>query len=112
MLPGIYLGKLLGESRPDLDLRFHATTRSPIGTANLPDYPVQSGWQIPSFYEAGRKTYIYNLKAYDIAIIISDSYADCRESAAEQFAALLHEQGVKDVYFCKGKRHREEAVLS
>lgn len=63
MLPGLDLGRQLAGMRPDLTVRFQATTRSPTGVAEASRYPIRAGWEIPSAYEADRRTYIYDLSA-------------------------------------------------
>ena len=51
----------------------HSTTRSPIVTSTEEDYPVQKRFELASFYDVNRKTFIYNLKKYDCVIVITDS---------------------------------------
>lgn len=55
----------------------HSTTRSPIVTSSEEDYPLQKRFELVSFYDNERKTFIYNLKKYDCVVVITDStYAD------------------------------------
>lgn len=71
MYPALRLGE--GLERLGAEVCCHATTRSPIGLCDAPGYPIRSGWKLPSFYEEGRTTYIYNLKEYDTVIVLSDT---------------------------------------
>lgn len=73
MFPGLLLGAALEKRRPDLRVRFHATTRSPIAVSRDPDYPLQRRWDLPGLYDPGRRTFIYNLDCYDQALIVTDS---------------------------------------
>ena len=100
MLPGLYLGSKLAEIRPDVTLRFQAATRSPIGVAQTSGYPIWAGWKIPSFYDADRLTYIYDLEKYDAADIVSDSVMPCRVRAESVLIDLLKARGVQKVFVC------------
>lgn len=71
MYPALRLGERL--ERLGAEVYCHATTRSPIGLCDAPGYPIRSGWKLPSFYEEGRTTYVYNLKEYDTVIVVSDT---------------------------------------
>lgn len=100
MLPGLDLGRQLAGMRPDLTVRFQATTRSPIGVAEASRYPIWAGWEIPSAYEADRRTYIYDLERYDAAVIVSDSDMPCRAKAEPVLIDLLKSRGVQKVFLC------------
>lgn len=71
MYPALRLGE--GLERLGAEVCCHATTRSPIGLCDAPGYPIRSGWKLPSFYEEGRTTYVYNLREYDTVIVLSDT---------------------------------------
>lgn len=71
MYPALILGEKL--ERLVAEVYCHATTRSPIGLCDAPGYPIRSGWKLPSFYEEGRTTYVYDLKEYDTVIVVSDT---------------------------------------
>lgn len=71
MYPALILGEKL--ERLGAEVCCHATTRSPIGLCDAPGYPIRSGWKLPSFYEEERTTYVYNLKEYDMVIVLSDT---------------------------------------
>ena len=64
MYPGMLLGRYLEKVRPDLNVSFHALTRSPIEVSGDPDYPLHLRNCLNSLYEDGRVNYIYNLDFY------------------------------------------------
>ena len=88
MLPALLLGESLERTGRFDAVRSHATTRSPIGVLDAPDYPIRRGYQIPSFYAADRATYIYNPDVYDKIIVVTDSRSDMQCDLA--ISALLH----------------------
>lgn len=70
MFPALLLARTL---EPFADVRFHATTRSPIGICTAPGYPITSGCRLRSVYEAERETYIYNLDRCDVTLLFTDA---------------------------------------
>lgn len=56
----------------------HSTTRSPVVAENSKDYPLKSRYQVESFYDKARKTFIYNsdINRYDLVLIVTDSEKD------------------------------------
>ena len=73
MLPGFLLGEYIESKFENTSVRFHATTRSPIGICTDAEYPIQSGISLHSFYESTRSTFLYNLQPSDAVIILTDS---------------------------------------
>lgn len=71
MYPGLIAGFVL--ERVGHDVRFHATTRSPILTDAHPDYPLHARYELRSLYDGDRVTYLYNLDAYDHVCIVTDA---------------------------------------
>ena len=74
----------------------HSTTRSPIGICQNADYPINSGFKLRSFYDSMRTTFIYNLKHYDSAIIITDS--ENFSAGLQDLTAALKINGVKNIF--------------
>jgi len=74
MYPALFVAKKLEEIGNDV--KFHATTRSPIAVSNDENYPLHERYTLKSFYDHERVTFIYNLKKYDAVIIITDSKQD------------------------------------
>ena len=71
MLPAIIAGYRL--ELENFSVFTHSTTRSPIGISKNKNYPIQEGFKLRSFYDETRTTYIYNLKRYETAIIITNA---------------------------------------
>ena len=71
MLPAICIGRTLEPG--GFKVLTHSTTRSPIAVSQMPDYPIKEGYQLYSFYDINRTTYIYNLQYYDLVLIVSDT---------------------------------------
>ena len=82
MYPALCLGHRL-EVDGARTVRTHATTRSPIGICGSPDYPVQVGFALRSFYEQGRETYLYNPVSYDAVVVVSDATGDVSGAMAD-----------------------------
>ena len=57
------------------DVKFHATTRSPILVSRNPMYPLHERYELASLYEDGRTTYLYDLASYDAVLILTDANA-------------------------------------
>lgn len=62
------------EKKFDCNVKFHATTRSPIETSDYSEYAIKHRYPIISCYDRKRKTYIYNLDKYDKVYIVTDVY--------------------------------------
>lgn len=73
MYPAIVTAKKLKEAFQDCDIKVHSTTRSPIVSSLEENYPIKNKSSFQSIYEKERKTYIYNLEAYDFVIIMTDA---------------------------------------
>lgn len=100
MLPGLILGNIL-EEKGFKNVFFQATTRSPISISKDNDYPIKSGWQIKSFYDDERRNYIYNMRAYDIVLIVSDTNYSEYE-AMNTLGNVLVKNGCKKIFFLGG----------
>lgn len=64
----------------------HSTTRSPIAVSREQEYPLHERYELASFYDSSRLTYIYDLGKYDMAVILTDAVRGGQK--AEQ--TLLH----------------------
>lgn len=76
MYPGLLIAEQLEQSGAYESVRFHATTRSPIGICSAEGYPITNGYKLQSVYEKGRQTYLYDLAKYDSVLIVTDSKPD------------------------------------
>lgn len=97
MLPGLLIGKVLEEQGFE-NIFFHATTRSPIGILEEQGYPIKAGWQVQSFYDDKRATYIYNLKRYHHVVIVSDSEQK-QDAPPESLLHALIRSGCQDIIY-------------
>lgn len=76
MYPALRLGYALEQN--GFAVRCHATTRSPIGICQDTDYPIQNGYALPSFYDAQRQTYLYNIsETTNVVLVVTDSQMNC-----------------------------------
>ena len=96
MLPAIIIGRDLEEK--NFSVVTQSTTRSPIGICNKKNYPIREGFKLRSFYDATRTTYIYNLKFYDAAIIVTN--AENFSAGLEDLIAALNVHGVGKIIKC------------
>lgn len=96
MYAGLLIAEQLEQSGNYDSVKFHATTRSPIGICTDDDYPIFNGYKLQSFYEKGRQTYLYDLARYDSAVIVTDSAPDNMEAVTE-LEALLRHYGCREI---------------
>ncbi len=99
MLPAIITGKILESNGAKVFT--HSTTRSPIGIGNQKNYPIVEGYQLKSFYDAERVTFIYNLDYYDAILIISDT-ENFQIDAVKNLVAALNIHGGEKIIFVGG----------
>lgn len=71
MFAPMVIGKMLSEER-NVNVQFHATTRSPIVSSPLSGYAIKTSYPITSCYDSIRNTFVYNLEYYDKVYIITD----------------------------------------
>lgn len=70
------------------EVRFHATTRSPIIVSNEEDYPLHVRYELTSFYDNTRTTYVYDLQKYDAVVIMTDASDGMTEGVCSLVYAL------------------------
>ncbi len=73
MFVPMLLASMIKEKNPNIQVRNHATTRSPIMVSKDAKYPLNNRVILKSCYEKTRTTYLYNLDNYDLCIVLSDS---------------------------------------
>lgn len=100
MFFGLKLGELL--QNKGMSVKFHATTRSPIMVSESEEYPLHSRFELISFYDKKRKTYIYNLERYDEVYVLTDS-PHISEGALEDICAVLGTVGCRIVNILRWK---------
>ncbi len=76
MYPALLLAQAIEAGGSAASVAVHATTRSPIAISPDSGYPITNGYEMSSFYEKDRNTYVYNLQRYDTAIVLSDAAPD------------------------------------
>lgn len=76
MYPALYVAKQIEAC--GAQVFFHATTRSPIEVYEEADYPFHVRYELPSLYDKSRRTFLYDIGAYDLALIVTDA---CGEDA-------------------------------
>ena len=96
MYPGLIIAEQLENSGKYESVRFHATTRSPIGICVEKDYPIRSGYKLQSFYEKGRQTFLYDLAKYDSVLVVTDSKPD-NIDAVRELEGLFRYYGCREV---------------
>lgn len=101
MYPALTVGALAEQTGLCATVRCHATTRSPIGICPDSAYPIRNGVLLPSFYGGDRKTYLYNLAAYDAALVVTDAPAAADGAACTRLAAALGQLGCPRLYLCR-----------
>lgn len=98
MYPALYVADRIEEQGKDV--RFHATTRSPIAVSSAENYPLHTRYELTSFYDRSRTTYIYELQKYDMIVIITDARGDTTEGMETLYHALAA-SGNEQIYFCR-----------
>ncbi len=86
MYPALYIGECL--EKCGNTVRCHATTRSPIAVSRAEGYPLHSRYELESLYESGRRTFLYDLEAYDCVWILTDAAQPYAAGAASLVNAL------------------------
>ena len=71
MYAPLYVAQNIQEMRNCV--KCHATTRSPIMVSKHQEYPLHERYELASFYEKARTTYVYDLDAYDLVLILTDA---------------------------------------
>ena len=80
---------------------FHATTRSPIEVYEEKQYPLHVRYELPSLYDKNRRTFVYDLGAYDVVLIITDAHNTEREGIDALIRAVAVENDrIYVVWWC------------
>lgn len=84
-----------------VEVRFHATTRSPIEVFMERDYPLHARYELCSLYDRNRKTFVYDLGSYDAVLIITDAHNEEREGVDSLIQAAAQEnQNIYIIRWC------------
>ena len=103
MYPALTLGRML--ERRGVDVCWYATTRSPIGICSQPGYPVTAGCKVHSLYSDKRETYLYNLRQYDLVLLVSDADPAGAEAGLRDVAEAVRLYGCSRMLYIQGGRH-------
>ncbi len=90
MYPAMYVAARMAEN--GADVRFHATTRSPVLVYGDARYPLHERYELLSLYDQGRRTFLYNLDTYEMVLLITDA----QNQENEGIASLVHAVSVKN----------------
>lgn len=87
--PALYFGNLLEKECKEAEIKVQCTTRSPIVPwDNGTQYAVKNRCSMESIYKTERKTFVYNLKAYDQVVILTDAEESNQQGVLDLLAAL------------------------
>ncbi len=104
MYPALIIGEVLEQFGSNCCVKCHATTRSPIGICSTDNYPIVNGYRINSFYENNRETYLYNLRAYDVIIVVTDSRKNRIDALETLAGAFSNGSSLQIFYIQNGKQ--------
>lgn len=102
MYPAVSAAAVLSEKYPEKNILTHSTTRSPIEVFQNADYPLNNRTSVASLYERGRQNFVYNLRPYDKAYVLTDAEPN-DEKLFGEFAAALAATGADEVVFAVWK---------
>lgn len=86
MYPALFVGACLEDFGNHVVC--HSTTRSPIAVSRQSNYPLHDRYELASFYQKDRRTFIYDLKKYDRVLIITDAIDNLEEGTSFLVSAL------------------------
>ncbi|MEG1947458.1 MAG: phosphoribosyltransferase domain-containing protein [Lachnospiraceae bacterium] len=102
MFPALYVA---GEmEKLGNEVRFHATTRSPIAVSKETEYPLHHRFELRSLYESQRITYLYELEKYDVCYIITDASEKESSKGMASLQEAIHSAGnckINVIRWCK-----------
>lgn len=91
------------------NVRFHATTRSPISVSTEEAYPLHTRYQLRSFYDKERTIFIYDLDRYDCVLIITDALCQEADGVASLVKALtLCGNSIENIVLIKKRPEERE----
>lgn len=98
MYAPLYLARKIQELGNQVS--FHATTRSPIMVSQDPKYPFHERYALASLYESGRATYLYDLAAYHMVLVVTDA-APGGGAGEDSLICALRQCGNQTIYFVR-----------
>lgn len=88
------------------EVRFHATTRSPIVVSKEEEYPLHKRYELKSLYDENRTTYLYNLEKYDLVFILTDA-ALKEQTGLQSLLSALELEGNQRIYLVQWQEEKE-----
>ena len=104
MYPALVAADVISRRFPSCKVRSHSTTRSPIMISEEEGYPLFNGYRINSFYEEGRINYIYDIRSYDLVILITDSH-DYNVQAEKDILNVFGSYGCREFVIVRGEQN-------
>ena len=101
MYPALRLSRAIEQTGLAASVMVHATTRSPIAVCLDSGYPITKAYELSSFYEKGRNTYLYNMRDYDTVIVLSDAAPEHPDGPRTR-AAVCKRWGARPVFLDGG----------
>jgi hypothetical protein len=86
MYPAIYIGAEL--EKLGNRVRTQSTTRNPLMVSRDADYPLHDRYELRSFYDSERITYLYDIGSYDWVCILTDAPHGSRNGLSTIINAL------------------------
>jgi hypoxanthine-guanine phosphoribosyltransferase len=71
MFPALFIGAEL--EKIGNEVKCHSTTRSPITVSTEEQYPLHARYELRSLYDAHRRTFLYDIDAYDQVYVVTDA---------------------------------------
>lgn len=71
MYPALRIGREF--EKQGKEVFCHSTTRSPIAVSSEADYPLHNRYELKSLYDDERRTFLYDIGAYDVVYIVTDA---------------------------------------
>ncbi len=87
MYPAIWVAARIQEH--GCTVKTHSTTRSPIAVSSHPQYPLHERFELHSFYDSQRRTFVYDLAGYDKVLVVTDAIDPSETGAKELEKALF-----------------------
>ncbi len=87
MYPAYFLGVQL--EKMGMEVKCHASTRSPIAVSREEEYPLHKRYELASFYEEGRKIYLYDIGTYEEVLVVTDAQTITENGKNSLFHALI-----------------------
>lgn len=98
MFPPLYVGKRLEDLGHQV--KFHATTRSPIAVSGDSGYPLKERYSLQSVYDRQRETFLYDIPLMEQVLVFTDS----SEEMSGSLVAVLQQRGYEHITVVRWKQ--------